>query len=669
MNDEHTPSGGMKAAGGSENNAVASAAERCQSLAGSVVFFDLGDTLATMILSPGRHRIERMRVYDYVPGVLTMLRDAQVRLGIISNRGPIPEADVLSAMADAGLLPFFEPGLIVFGAKDSPRIFELAAERAGELETDQQLMFVGEDATERAHVLQADLGVCPHPLLVIPVLHGAGLRYLRIRVREALSRWRDLLRALPLVPLHVTSQNPSTIYAIATDQVATRLDDSGFWVDRLGRVDEPQATDLYLLRDDLQPGANDRQSAGNASDVFRRPVEAQRILTSTAEGIFIALPAGRSIESLHFRQARHGHNLLLAPSITLLESLEDGANPRLAETEAAAMFAVTLAPAPLALSQQEKTILRHSVTPTQLARHIVRYTGGQLSGPGGAFIRSRHIAHPGNLQAVETLVRDLQQIGGGQFVVSRHHFTYSGRPLDNVEAELPGNGRAGVVLITAHLDSTAGRQPGYQASSDPAPGADDDGSGIAAALLAARAIRTLASGLAMPRRAIRFVFFNAEEQGLVGSRAYTRDLAAAGVRVAGACQIDMIGYDVQPQRNFELHAGYAASATVQARSLLLSQAIAAAAPQISPALPSPQVYPAGAAADPADGRSDHHSFQQQGYAACAITEDFFVGPAGTSPAPEPNPQYHLPGDTFVNFKYATDIARAAIAAAWLLATR
>jgi hypothetical protein len=87
-------------------------------------------------------------------------------------------------------------------------------------------------------------------------------------------------------------------------------------------------------------------------------------------------------------------------------------------------------------------------------------------------------------------------------------------------------------------------------------------------------------------------------------------------------------------------------------------------------LPSPQLYPGGAGqSDPAESRSDHSSFQFEGYAACLASEDFFAGPGSSAPVPDPNPNYHLPADNAVNACYAADIARAMAAAAWIASTR
>ncbi len=76
----------------------------------------------------------------------------------------------------------------------------------------------------------------------------------------------------------------------------------------------------------------------------------------------------------------------------------------------------------------------------------------------------------------------------------------------NVIADLPGRDASEIVLLGAHYDSW-----------DPAEGADDDGSGVAAVLEAARILRSL--GI-QPRRTIRFAFFYGEEEATLGSRAY-----------------------------------------------------------------------------------------------------------------------------------------------------
>ena len=79
----------------------------------------------------------------------------------------------------------------------------------------------------------------------------------------------------------------------------------------------------------------------------------------------------------------------------------------------------------------------------------------------------------------------------------------------NVVGEIPGAEHPEqVVVVGGHLDSW-----------DLAEGSTDNGMGVATTLGAAEAI--VRSG-AKPRRTIRFVLFTGEEQGLLGSQAYTR---------------------------------------------------------------------------------------------------------------------------------------------------
>jgi leucyl aminopeptidase len=626
-------------------------------LTDAVVFFDIGNTLASVSISPSGDRIDRLAVYPYVPGVLAELRERGARLGIISNSGAIPAENVNQALQAAGLWDFFESELVIYGAKDSPRIFERAAAQAG---TPDKILFVGEDAAERAQALQAGFLVAPHPQLALPVLdQSAPLRYVRVTVPQVHDSedWRTMLRGLPLVPLHVTGDAGKTVYAITTSAAAARLDDLGFWVDRLGTEGQPLTSDLYLLRDDRQLNSGFLTLDGNSTEFFEEAPDARSILASTEDGLVVAVSAGKSVESYHFSGAQHGHNLKLVPSAALIDRFDDhaSAKPRMAAVSP------TLTPA-------ERQILDSRIQAEHLSRHVERYAAAHPAASNGAVIKSRHILHPDNVAAVTALVEDLERIGGGRFAVRRHSFTHEGRKLENVEAELPGS-LDGVVLVTAHMDSTGARQPGYQPARDAAPGADDDASGIAGVLAAADAIGALDATLGAPHRTVRFVLFNAEEHGLVGSRAYARDQADLGTPIVAVFQMDMIGYDVLPERTFELHAGFTPSRGVQERSLALAEMIAELMPQVSPALSTPQIYPAADEPDPAERRSDHYSFQTEGFTACLASEDLFAGPGSDAPPAEMNPNYHLPTDAVINAGYAGDITRVVTAAAWITATQ
>jgi carboxypeptidase Q len=90
----------------------------------------------------------------------------------------------------------------------------------------------------------------------------------------------------------------------------------------------------------------------------------------------------------------------------------------------------------------------------------------------------------------------------------------------NVIAELPGGDLAReVVLLGAHLDSW-----------DIAPGALDDGTGVAIVTAAARML--IEAGV-QPRRTIRVVLFANEENGLDGARAYAARYAGTPHQLVG----------------------------------------------------------------------------------------------------------------------------------------
>ena len=100
-------------------------------------------------------------------------------------------------------------------------------------------------------------------------------------------------------------------------------------------------------------------------------------------------------------------------------------------------------------------------------------------------------------------------------------------PVDqyNTVAEIRGSEKPGeVVILGAHLDSW-----------DLGTGVTDNGTGSMVVLEAARAI--MASGL-KPKRTIRFILFGAEEEGLLGSRAYAAAHAAEADRIQAVLVLD-----------------------------------------------------------------------------------------------------------------------------------
>lgn len=624
-----------------------------------VVFFDIGETLGQVSISP-EGRPLRLGLYPYVERILSALRDRGLRLGVMSNTGTRPRSEIDELLRDAAIFEFFDPTLLLYSSvlgleKDSPEIFLRAAQIAQEPAAN--CMFVGEASAERTHATAAGMQVCPHPLLVDDALRGETFRYVRIVVppESAGSDWRRALRDYSVLPMQVFGAQEKVVYAIASRRARALIANAQFTFQPLGREGDPLVTDVYVLRDDRASRTGFLSVEGQSERIVAHELGAESVLSGSPEGLLVALPAGRSVEELHLEEAYHGHNLKLVPDPSLLEDFDKPA-------------AAWLAPVVVdtALDGAELAILRE-ITKERLERSLGKYIGMEPLGDGGPRLGSRHIQSGDNARVVAELARDLS--ASGNLEVTLHPFSHEGRQLFNVEAHLQGED-ASIVLVTAHLDSTAASSPPYDPARDPAPGADDDGSGVAAVLTAAETLLKLASAQ-RPRKSIRFVLFNAEEHGLAGSKAYAKGQAAIGARIAAVFQMDMVGFNRAAPRSWEVHAGFLPSSDVQKRSHELAERLEKLHPIVSPELTGPQIYlstgPEPQQRDPAEGRSDHSPFQERGYAACAATEDFFSGPRADSPASEANPDYHKKTDTFVDPEYAADIARVVAAAAWVTA--
>jgi hypothetical protein len=117
-------------------------------------------------------------------------------------------------------------------------------------------------------------------------------------------------------------------------------------------------------------------------------------------------------------------------------------------------------------------------------------------------------------------------------VRERAHLVNVVAVLPGTNAELPGGLRRAYV-VGGHLDSRA--TDVMDATSD-APGADDDGSGVALALELARVMT--------PREweaDLVFIAFTGEEQGLLGSGHWAETARERGFRVEGMIADDMVG--------------------------------------------------------------------------------------------------------------------------------
>jgi hypothetical protein len=141
---------------------------------------------------------------------------------------------------------------------------------------------------------------------------------------------------------------------------------------------------------------------------------------------------------------------------------------------------------------------------------------------------SKNISRPGNKPAREYLFNTYRSFGYEpelQFF-NNANAADSGRTA-NVLATLRGTENPELVyIVSSHFDSHAS-----------GPGADDNTSGTAALLEAARVMAK------HPQPAtIIFASFTGEESGLLGSREWVRQAVASGVKLVGALNNDMLGW-------------------------------------------------------------------------------------------------------------------------------
>lgn len=180
------------------------------------------------------------------------------------------------------------------------------------------------------------------------------------------------------------------------------------------------------------------------------------------------------------------------------------------------------------------------------APDTVAVLSGAAPLPSGATLTSRSVHHPDLLLAEEYVIDRLETAG---LAVWTHQATATdtsgGGPtvevagLRTIVADLLGAEDLPPLYVSAHLDSTASLDDDWDPATDPAPGADDDASGVSLVLALAEAAGAHPGGFARP---LRFVLFTAEETGLDGSRAFVADLHPAdGPDLL--LQLDPVGYN------------------------------------------------------------------------------------------------------------------------------
>lgn len=139
--------------------------------------------------------------------------------------------------------------------------------------------------------------------------------------------------------------------------------------------------------------------------------------------------------------------------------------------------------------------------------------------------------------------QEIQQSSNGDFTVIPNDFTVTWNGLSTVQKNVVGilGGKGvdgGIIVVGAHYDSVS-IDP--MDAAYPAPGANDNASGVAALIEIARLMST------RPHRAtVIFVAFGAEEIGRQGSRAFIQFLQKNNIRVDAMLNMDIIGSQTGP---------------------------------------------------------------------------------------------------------------------------
>jgi len=204
-------------------------------------------------------------------------------------------------------------------------------------------------------------------------------------------------------------------------------------------------------------------------------------------------------------------------------------------------------------------------------------------------ILSRNKYQPGNALAETYIKQKLESYG---LTTTTQSFSGTGK---NVYAVQPGTEFPNQkYMICAHYDDMP--------SGTTAPGADDNASGTAAVIEAARVF----SQYNFPFTII-YALWDEEEQGLIGSEYYATQAAIAGDSILGVINLDMIAYDGNGDGNADVHNSSVAN-TSSIKDKMLEVNL---------------VYGINLDLDivPAQPYSDHQSFLDNGFGAVLLIED------------------------------------------------
>ncbi|MDX2064583.1 MAG: M20/M25/M40 family metallo-hydrolase [Fimbriimonadaceae bacterium] len=274
---------------------------------------------------------------------------------------------------------------------------------------------------------------------------------------------------------------------------------------------------------------------------------------------------------------------------------------------------------------------------------------GQISVEQAGFERVAKAA--GLSPAMPAPTDPAQVLTGGDFTL-KGDVTVERVGVPNVVGILEGSDptlKAETVGIGAHLDHL-GVQNGVVYA-----GADDDGSGSTALLQVAKAFAT---NPVKPKRSIIFMWFAAEEMGLIGSGYYADNPKMPHAQMIAELQMDMVGRNSDGIQNGDPRRVDVAAENEDTIRLVGSKKLSTELDDLIQGLNVHTQFRFKYDAEDVYTRSDHYNFAKNGIPVAFFFDGF-------------HPEYHQPTDTIekINFKKIVTTARLVFLTAFELARR
>ena len=292
-----------------------------------------------------------------------------------------------------------------------------------------------------------------------------------------------------------------------------------------------------------------------------------------------------------------------------------------------------------------------------IAEIVNQVDEAQLLSTLETIVGERHYqSAPAHLDFVRTYIEEA--FTNANLQTENHDFVYSNTTMTNILGRKSGaKNEAKTFIIDGHFDAVKG-----------SPGADDNGTAVAGVLEALRILSQYSF-----EHSIRFIGFDAEELGLIGSQRYVQNSIQPFENIEGVLNFEMIGYYSSEPNTQTLPAGFefifpeAAQAVADdeyrgnflfscanTTSSPLSKAYIAATEKYVPDLRLISVeLPGNGDIAPDLRRSDHASFWDANMQALMLTDA----------ANFRNPNYHTANDSIgtLNFAFMKNVVKATLA--------